>query len=101
MSAVAATTDASVAAGRLVRGPATANRLRPSGPDAIEDLPPPPVAVIRRRPTASELGAEHRPGRRGTLRSDGPAGSATNPAVRSAIDQVLEDLADERDRTKR
>ena len=101
MSAVAAITDATLSAARLVRAPDGAIRRRPSGKEASDELPPPPVAVIRRRPTADEPGSEPRSARRGPLRDDGLTGSAANRAVRSAIEQVVEDLAEQRDRTRK
>lgn len=54
------------------------------------DLPPPPVAVIRKRPKAAP----------GSPTAGAGPGTRPNRATRSAIDQLVDELADQRDQTQ-
>jgi hypothetical protein len=63
-------------------------------------MPPPPVAVIHRRPPAQEALDKPRPRKRGALGGDALAESGASRTFRSAVDHVVDDLADQRDRTK-
>jgi hypothetical protein len=77
------------------------NHPRPSISDGTGELPPPPVAVIHRRSRAGETDPESRPRKRGPLGGDALAELGTARTLRSAIDHVVGDLAEQRDRAKR
>jgi hypothetical protein len=64
---------------------------------------PAPVAapVIHRRPRPAGGDPEPGPRRRGTLAEDALAESGATRTFRSAIEHVIDDLADQRDRTKK
>ena len=69
---------------------------RPVDPSA---LPPPPVAVVRRRPADSVVTPTSR--RRRIALADDPLGGERTPrALRTTIEQVVDDLADLRDGKK-
>jgi hypothetical protein len=62
-------------------------------------MPPPPVAVIHRRSRAGDPEPGNR--RRGPLGGDALAESGATRMFKSAIDHVVDDLAEQRDRAKR
>jgi hypothetical protein len=63
-------------------------------------LPPPPIAVIHRRPRAPDVPAEPRPRKRGALAEETLTESGATRTFRSAVEHVVDDLADQRDRTE-
>jgi hypothetical protein len=89
--------------GPTTREPApvdVASRQQPTTSEETGELPPPPVAVIRRRPRAPDEVTEPGPRRRGALGGDALAESGSRRMFRSAVDHVVDDLAEQRDRTK-
>ena len=75
--------------------PMPVSQPRSSRGDERGDIPPPPVAVIRRRPHAAEQQPRSRRRTLGEIPRFAPRAAAS---VRSAIEQVVDDLADLRDR---
>jgi hypothetical protein len=63
--------------------------------------PPVPSPVIHRRPRPAGGETGTSPRRRGTLADDALAESGATRTFRSAIEHVIDDLADQRDRTKK
>jgi hypothetical protein len=63
-------------------------------------MPPRPVAVIHRRPRGTEGGPAPASRRRGPLGDDALTNRGASRNIRSAIEQVVDDLAEQRNRPK-